>query len=74
MGKALLAGMSDDEIDLLYVGVKLEGRTEHTITTVPALKKELATIRTTGYVVDAEELEIDLCCVGPPTSARTGRS
>jgi len=49
---------------------KLEGPlprlTIHTITDVAGLRAELAQIRTVGYAMDREELEIGLTCVAAP--------
>jgi DNA-binding IclR family transcriptional regulator len=46
--------------------LKLTRHTENTITTLPALRKELAEVRRLGYGVDRAE-ELDGChCVGAP--------
>jgi len=71
MGKALLAGLPDAALDALY-GERLEVRTERTVATRAALKKELAEIRAQGYALDLEELEPHLCCVAAPITDHTG--
>lgn len=71
MGKALLAGLPGGRIDELYGG-RLEARTERTVTSRTALKKELAEIRERGYALDLEELEPHLCCVAAPITDHTG--
>jgi len=72
MGKALLAGLSADDIDRLYPGGVLEARTAHTITDTGQLKRGLDEVRGQGYAVDWEELEVHLCCVAAPVFGRTG--
>lgn len=74
MGKALLAGLSDDEIDARYPGRALEGRTPATITDREELKRRLAEIRASGHALDEEELEAGLCCVAAPVHDRSGRT
>ena len=71
MGKALLAGLPDAALDALY-GERLEARTERTVASRTALKKELAEIRAQGYALDLEELEPHLCCVAAPITDHTG--
>jgi DNA-binding IclR family transcriptional regulator len=72
MGKALLAGLDDKEIDARYPGARLEARTDRTITDPDELKRHLAQVRERGYAVDREELEPHLCCVAGPVFDRTG--
>lgn len=71
MGKALLAGLSEEDLDTLYAHVGLERRTAHTITDLGRLKEQLAQIRRRGYAVDNEELEEDLVCIAAPVFDRT---
>jgi DNA-binding IclR family transcriptional regulator len=66
MGKMLLAGLTDAELDALYADDPPERRTPNTITTLAGLKKHLAAARDAGYTVDNEELEPGLCCVAGP--------
>lgn len=73
IGKALLADLTDDEVDALYSDAVLESRTVNTVRSLPELKKQLATIRKRGYAVDDEELEIDLRCIGAPVFDARGR-
>lgn len=73
MGKALLAGLADEEIDKLYPEPELEVRTAHTIADREVLKHHAARIRAAGYAVDSEELEVGLCCVAAPIFGRGGQ-
>ena len=66
LGKSLLAGLSDADVDELYAGVTLEKRTLRTIDNLEALKRELVQVRARGYAVDRGETLEDLCCVGAP--------
>ncbi|HYF92360.1 MAG TPA: IclR family transcriptional regulator [Symbiobacteriaceae bacterium] len=63
-GKVLLAFASSDA--LRQVKDPLPRHTEHTITTVAALRTELADIRSKGYATDREELELGLTCLAAP--------
>ncbi len=62
-GKALLAHLEDEQINLILREKGLKGFTENTITDFPTLKKELAGIRERGYAVDNEELYYGIRCV-----------
>jgi DNA-binding IclR family transcriptional regulator len=64
-GKALLAGRGAGEIRRT-IGASLERRTEHTITGVEDLLRELAAVREQGYSVNWREMEEDLVGIGAP--------
>lgn len=73
MGKALLAGLSDATIDMLFFPKKtLPQRTEHTVATVAELKEQLAVIRKHGFALDNEELELGLRCIAAPITDHNG--
>jgi len=72
MGKALLAGLSDATIDMLFPKRKLIQQTEHTVSTVSELKDQLNLIRRHGFALDNEELEMGLRCVAAPISDHSG--
>ncbi len=74
MGKALLADLGPDDVDALYPGSALEVRTAHTIADPGRLKQYLAVVRSCGYAVDWQELEVHLCCVAAPVFDRSGRA
>jgi DNA-binding IclR family transcriptional regulator len=65
LGKALLAGVSDATIEMLFQST-LPQRTENTVATAAKLKEQLAVIRKHGFALDNEELELGLRCVGAP--------
>lgn len=65
-GKALLAFLPDGEREAVLRKLRLTRYTERTITTLPALRKELEQVRELGYGLDRAE-EIEGChCVGAP--------
>jgi DNA-binding IclR family transcriptional regulator len=66
LGKSLLSGMDDAQVRERFRGQRLTARTPASITSVPALLRELAQVRTDGYAVDNEELEPGLCCLAAP--------
>lgn len=58
LGKALLAELDEPAFDRIYPpGTEIERVTEHSITTVDALRRELARVRQRGYAVNSEESE-----------------
>lgn len=73
LGKAMLSGMSDKEIEDLYPEKKLELLTKKTIPTFDALLAEIRQIRNRGYSIDDEENEKDTRCVGAPIFDYRGR-
>ncbi len=71
VGKCLLAFSAD--IDLgVYENHPMRPYTEHTITTVSALRSELMKVRERGYALDHEELEHGLTCIGAPILDHNG--
>jgi DNA-binding IclR family transcriptional regulator len=72
IGKVLLAGLGDDELDRLFDGIVLERFTEHTIPDYEALKVELEAIRNRGYGTDDEEYTGGVRCVAAPVRDASG--
>jgi DNA-binding IclR family transcriptional regulator len=72
IGKVLLAGLGDDELDRLFDGVTLERFTEHTVPDYEALKVELEAIRNRGYGTDDEEYTAGVRCVAAPVRDASG--
>lgn len=72
LGRVLLAGRSDQEIEELYRNVSLPARTKHTVTTFEALMSILQTVRTNRCAVDREEYEEGLLCVATPLQDHSG--
>jgi len=63
-GKALLAAMTDKEVQQLFRNYEPERKTEATHPTVDSLLQELATIRTHGLAVDLQEHAPGVCAIG----------
>lgn len=72
LGKALMATDPDDQWRRLLDRVGMDRLTQHTITTVAAMAKEIAETRRRGYAVDHEESDEDLTCVAAVISTPPG--
>ncbi|MDR2479028.1 MAG: IclR family transcriptional regulator [Treponema sp.] len=66
VGKLHLLNYSDERLDELVKKQGLHKYTEHTITGLAALKKEIAWIRKNGYAMDNEECEEGVRCIAVP--------
>ncbi|HAI87574.1 MAG TPA: IclR family transcriptional regulator [Firmicutes bacterium] len=71
-GKALLAGLADEDVRRVMDGKPMPRFTPNTICNIDDLLAELALIRTRGYAVDNEENEPGIMCVGAPVRNREG--
>jgi DNA-binding IclR family transcriptional regulator len=70
-GKALLAFLSTEELDLMLKGCSFEAFTPNTATTPERLKRELELVRQRGFSIDNEEFEEGLKCIGAPVRDHT---
>jgi len=66
VGKAILSELPDPEVTRLLERAGMPARTEHTLTTVPAMLETLARGRADGYVLDDGEQELGVRCVAVP--------
>lgn len=66
LGKALLSGLRDKEIERMYAQYPFEKLTGNTLQTFDALMEEIHQIRKQGWSVDNEENEPGTRCVGAP--------
>lgn len=73
VGKAMLAWLTDDEVEMIVTKVGLPRYTKATITTLEALEAELAATRVRGYAIDDEEHEAATYCLGAPIFSASGR-
>ncbi|HEV2783433.1 MAG TPA: IclR family transcriptional regulator [Actinophytocola sp.] len=73
MGRVLLAGLPDGELESYLDGVRLEPLTARTVSSVAALRGELAKVRAQGYALVNQELEDGLRAIAAPIRDRTGR-
>ncbi|WP_426323300.1 IclR family transcriptional regulator [Microbacterium sp. E-13] len=76
MGKVLLAGLAQDELEELFYSVEepLTKLTNNSIDTKAELFAALSQIRQDGFAIDNEELERGLVCVAAPISNHEGRT
>ncbi|WP_319525926.1 IclR family transcriptional regulator [uncultured Desulfosarcina sp.] len=72
LGKAVLAFLSDNELNAYLESVSLTAMSPKTIVSVDRLKEEIGRIRRLGYAVDDEELSLGLRCVAAPIFDYTG--
>jgi DNA-binding IclR family transcriptional regulator len=74
VGKALLAELSNDELEERLGNIELEQFTPSTIVDLEELKSHLAETRRRGYAVDDQESIIGVRCFAAPVKDATGRA
>lgn len=74
MGQALLSMMNPRELEVYFRAANLEEYTVHTLTTRTALRKRIDEVRSQGYAIVSEELELGLRSISAPVRNRRGRS
>jgi len=74
VGKALLACMTEHELDEWVKKHGLRRYTANTYVTPRQLKEHLQTVRRQGFAVDNEEIEEGVKCVGAPVRDYTGKA
>jgi IclR family pca regulon transcriptional regulator len=70
-GRVLLSGKSPQEVEFMLNRMSRPSLTPHTRTAMTGIMKEIARVRTHGYAISDEELEIGLRSIAVPI--RTGR-
>lgn len=73
VGKAMLAELTEAEVNQIVRRWGLKTITPNTITTNSALKAELKAIRCRGYAIDNEEKELGLRCVSAAVRGDQGK-
>jgi len=73
MGRVLLAGLPDTELEGYLAKVRIDRLTPRTVATVAALRTELARVRSQGFALVDQELEEGLRAVAAPIRDRAGR-
>lgn len=73
LGKALLAGLDDDELARRYQDVELERFTENTVSEFTELFAEIQRARELGYAADDEEYIVGCRCVAMPVRDHSGQ-
>ena len=74
MGKLLLAGLSEAELDAYLAGADLKPYRPKTITDRETLRTEIVQAREQGYAVVDQELEDGLVAIAVPVHDRSGRT
>ncbi len=71
VGKALLAGMDNVEIETIWNTSEICTHTEHTVTDFSTFMKEIEEIRHLGYALDNEENEKGVRCIAVALTTQT---
>ena len=74
MGRVMLAGLTDPQLEEFLDGVSSTGLTVQSITDRDALRSEIHAVRTQGYALIDQELEIGIRSVAAPLRDRRGRT
>lgn len=73
MGRVLLSHQPKEELEAYLSRVKLVQHTPRTIITVDGMRQVLETVRTNGYAIIDQELEIGLRSIAVPIQAPDGK-
>jgi DNA-binding IclR family transcriptional regulator len=71
LGKAMLAWRPEEDLRTVFAG-PVPAYTDRTITTLPAMQKELERVRAAGYAVDNEEGIPGMRCLAAPVRDQSG--
>ncbi|QUN26172.1 IclR family transcriptional regulator [Cupriavidus sp. KK10] len=74
MGRVLLAGLAEPELDSVLRATEMRARTGRTVTDVDALKAIVADIRKRGWALNDQELEEGLVSLAAPIRNRAGHT
>jgi IclR family pca regulon transcriptional regulator len=74
MGRVLLAGLPDEELEAHLQGVQLQRLTARTVATLPELRARIAAVREQGWCLVNQELEDGLVSLAAPITDRAGRA
>ncbi|KXU82109.1 IclR family transcriptional regulator [Paraburkholderia monticola] len=74
VGKAYLATLGEPEREALLKDAPLARFTEHTLTDLDAVRRELEATVQRGYAEDREENEASICCYGAAIRGPDGRA
>jgi IclR family transcriptional regulator, pca regulon regulatory protein len=73
MGRVLLAGLTDDELEAYLAPLRPQALTTRTVTAVGALRAEVARVRAQGWSLVNQELEEGLRAIAAPIRDPEGR-
>lgn len=71
VGKALVAFLPDEVLKGIVTRRGMPQMTAHTVTELPVLRRDLATVRERGYAIDNEEIDEGLTCIAAPIRDHT---
>jgi IclR family transcriptional regulator, pca regulon regulatory protein len=74
MGRVLLAGLADAQLDALLATATPTPLTRHTITAPRALRRAVLQVRKDGWALVSEELELGTCGIAAPIRDHAGRT
>jgi IclR family pca regulon transcriptional regulator len=74
MGRVLLAGLPDPQLDAFLDGLLVVGPTTQSISDIDAMRCEIYAVRTQGYALIDQELEEGIRSVAAPLRDRGGRT
>jgi IclR family transcriptional regulator, acetate operon repressor len=74
VGKAMLAQLPDETVNQVLARAEMRPQTERSITSVEAMRVELAVIREQGYAVDDGEQEIGVRCLAVAVPGAPGNA
>jgi len=74
MGRVLLAGLADDEIDAVLARSDLRAHTPLTVTDPARLRQAILAVREQGWSLVDRELETGLVAIAAPIRDRSGRT
>jgi IclR family pca regulon transcriptional regulator len=72
MGRVLLAGLDDKELDAVLAKADLKPLTPTTITSAAKLRAEIERVRDDGFALVDQELEVGLCSIAVPIHGAAG--
>jgi IclR family pca regulon transcriptional regulator len=72
MGRVLLAGLPEPELEEQLAGIRIARLTERTVGSVEALRDELARVRAQGWALVNQELEEGLRALAAPVRDQSG--
>lgn len=73
LGKCLLSGLDDRELDETLSQISFRSFTEHTLKTKKELKRQIVDTKTKGWAIDDEEHELGVRCIAAPITDYRGK-
>ncbi|TDQ42940.1 IclR family transcriptional regulator [Aureibacillus halotolerans] len=74
LGKVLLAGLKDEQLDQFFKNTPLEAITSHTTTSESKIREEIQQIKAVHYAIDHMENEEHLRCIAAPIYDQWGKA